>query len=394
MPNPLRIAIDGRTLTGRFTGDRTYWRNLIRALLKLDTETEYHIYTRLPLPEGELPTAPNLFLHHLPAKSDRLWLFWTFPMALRKAPPNVVHVQYTVPFRILCPYPLVTTIHDISFRLHPEWFERKDRFLMNLTVPPSMRRAERVLTVSETSRQQILETYPLPPEKVIATPLGVSEEFFLSEAEAKLSPTDLRSAAKAEVTVKFGITTPFVLAVGVLQPRKNLPLLAEAFGRAKIKYNLPHKLVLTGKIGWGAQSEALQAAWKRSGASEEALVLTGYVEDADVPLLMRACDVFAHPALFEGFGLPVVEAMTCGAPVVVSEAPPMPEIAGSAALRFEGGSVEAWTEGLATVLLSEEIREELSAKGREHTKQFTWERMASGVLDAYRSALMDSNTLP
>ncbi len=387
MPSGLRIAIDGRTLTGRFTGDRTYWRNLLRALLKLDTVSEYHVYTRLPLPDGELPSAPNLFVHHLPAKSDRLWLFWTFPMALRLLRPDVVHVQYTAPLRALCPYPLVTTIHDISFRLHPEWFTRKDRILMNLTNPPSMRRANRVLTVSETSRRQMIETYGLSPEKVIATPLGVSEEFFLSPEEATLSPDTLRGNAKRVIAEKFGITTPFVLAVGVLQPRKNLPLLAEAFGRAKVKYALPHRLVLTGKIGWGAQSEALQEAWKRSGAAEEGLVLTGYVEDSDVPLLMRACDLFAHPALFEGFGLPVVEAMASGAPVVVSEAPPMPEIAGSAALRFEGRSVEAWSEGLAQVLLNEELRADLSAKGREHAKQFTWERMAQGVRQAYDEAV-------
>lgn len=387
MPKGLRIAIDGRTLTGRFTGDRTYWRNLIRALLKLDSESEYHIYTRLPLPEGELPAAPNLFVHCLPAKSDRLWLFWTFPTTLRALRPDVVHVQYTVPLRVLCPYPLVTTIHDISFRLHPEWFTRKDRFLMNLTNPPSMRRADRVLTVSETSRQQIIKTYGLPPEKVIATPLGVSEEFFLSPEEAALPPEVLRERAKRVVAQKFGVTAPFVLAVGVLQPRKNLPLLAEAFGRAKTKYALPHRLVLTGKIGWGEQSEALREAWARSGAEEEALALTGYVEDDDVPLLMRACDLFAHPALFEGFGLPVVEAMASGAPVVVSEAPPMPEIAGSAALRFDGRSVEAWQEGLAQVLMSEEIRADLGVRGREHAKQYVWERMAQGVMRAYQEAL-------
>ena len=386
MPSSLRIAIDGRTLTGRFTGDRTYWRNLLRALLKLDVESEYHVFTRIPLPEGELPFAPNLFVHYLPAKSDRLWLLWTFPMALRVLQPDVVHVQYTVPPRTLCPYPLVTTVHDISFRLHPEWFELKDRLLMNFTVPPSMRRADRVLTVSETSRQQILKAYNLSPEKVIATPLGVSEEFILSSEEALLSTEALRENAKRVVAERLGVTKPFVLAVGVLQPRKNLPLLAEAFGRAKIKYHLPHQLVLTGKIGWGAQSEALREAWARSGAEKEALVLTGYVEDRDVPLLMRACDLFAHPALFEGFGLPVVEAMASGAPVVVSEAPPMPEIAGDAALRFEGRSVEAWSEGLARVLQSEELRAALSAKGREHAKQYTWERMAEGVRQSYNEA--------
>lgn len=173
----MRIAIDGRALTGRFTGDRTYWRNLLRALLRLDTENEYLIYSRAPIPPGEIPDAPNAVYRVLEASNERAWSFLALPRALKADRADLAHVQYTVPPR--CPCPVVTTVHDISFRLYPQWFPFKHRTLLNLTVPPSMRRAVRVITDSESSRNDMLRVYGLPPEKIVAIPLGLPEGFGL-----------------------------------------------------------------------------------------------------------------------------------------------------------------------------------------------------------------------
>src|SRR5579871_5603061 len=277
----MRVAVDGRALTGRYTGDRTYWRNLLRALPALDPSVEYLVYSRAAIAPGELPEAPNMSCRVVPAVNDRLWTLTALPGALRRDRADLVHVQYTAPPPGLCPCPVVTTVHDISFRLYPQWFPARHRALLNLTVPPSMRRAARVITDSASSRRDILRCYGLPEQKVAAIPLGVPEEFIAAGARAERMPTE---EARQHVREKFGLERPFVLAVGVLQPRKNLPMLAEAFGLMRCRYGLTHQLALVGKAGWGTEQEALLRAAARHGGPEAAgaVISTGYVEDADL----------------------------------------------------------------------------------------------------------------
>ncbi len=438
----MRIALDGRALTGRFTGDRTYWRNLIRALPGVDSDNEYLIYSRTPIPEGELPDAPNITPRLVESSNDRLWTLFALPRALRRDRADLVHVQYTAPPRALCPCPIVTTIHDISFRLYPHWYPLRHRLLLNLTAPSSMRRAARVITVSESSRRDILRVYGLPPEKVVATLLGVSEEFQPASHRPHPQPLSLvrrgesvhapgpspnfgrgesthtaaldsetgeqetpdysfphregagvgqaeQESARCIAKERFGLEQPFVLAVGVLQPRKNLGLLAEAFGKAKAMYRLPHQLALVGKVGWGTEQETLRALAARGGGSEaaEALVFPGYVEDADLPILYQACAVFAYPSLYEGFGLPPVEAMACGAPVLASNAPAMSEVCGEAALLLPPTDADAWAEGLVRVLTNADLRRDLAARGPQHAAQYTWDKMAARTRAVYEEAV-------
>ncbi len=386
MPNrPLRIALDGRTLTGRFTGDRTYWYNLIRSLLQIDTESQFEVYTRTPIPEGELPDAPNLHTHILEAPNDRIWTLRTLPQALRQSKPDLLHVQYTIPPN--CPCPVLTSVHDISFRLYPQWFPLKHRILLNLTVPASMRRAARVLTLSEESRQQMMRVYGLPKEQIEVTPLGVSEAFGIPEEYAQHTVQDVKEIARAITKDRLGITVPFLLAVGVIQPRKNLPLLVEAFGRAKQFANLPHHLILTGKPGWGAQAEELQRCYANTGAPPESLRYTGYVEDDLLPWLYRAAAAFAYPSLYEGFGFPPLEAMKAGTPVLVSDAPPMPEVAGDAAIVVPARSVEAWSSAITEALTNENLQNDLIAKGFERSNHFHWDDTARQIRAIYTDVL-------
>jgi len=382
----MRVAVDGRALTGRFTGDRTYWRNLLRTLPGLDPSVEYLVYSRAPIPEGELPYASNMKLRVVEASNDRLWTLIALPKALRQDRADLVHVQYTAPLRGFCPCPIVTTVHDISFRLYPEWFPLKDRLLMNLTVPSSMRRAAHVITDSESSRRDILAAYRLPPEKLKAIPLGLSEGFPIASPEEDREA--VRRAAQEQIREAYGITAPFLLTVSVFQPRKNLRMLAEAFGIAKAKYGLPHQLVMVGKMGWGTAQSALREAAAQGGgaAAAEDLVFPGYVEDADLPIFYRACVTFAHPALYEGFGIPPLEAMACAAPTLVSDAPALPEVVGDAGLVVPARDAPAWADAMHRMLTDADLRRTLSERGLQRVTLFTWQKAAQQTLEIYRQS--------
>ncbi len=370
MNTPMRIAIDARCLTGAYTGDRTYWLGLIRGLCALPHEHEILLYTHIPIPEGILPEDRRLRKRVIPARNLRWWSWKLFPDAANADRADVAHVQYTVPARLRMP--VVTTVHDISFRLLPKTFPLKHRLLLNLSVPASMRRAAKVVTVSESSRQDIVRVYRLPEEKVVAIPNAVDES---------IQPVE-RAAAESRLRSIYGIETPFVLMVGVLQPRKNLPLAVQAFAQAVLPGNLPHRLVIVGKAGWGM--DALQRAIERWRVGER-VILTGYVPDEHLPLFYSVADALMYPSLYEGFGLPPLEAMHCGCPVLVSDIPVMREVVGDAGMRLPADDPIVWTQALHTVLTNEWTRQQMRERGFQRSARFSWAETARRTLDVYES---------
>lgn len=376
----MRVVIDGRTLTGRFTGDRTYWRSLLHAMPTLAPDDTFLVYSRTPIPEGELSDLPNVERQVVEARNERLWTLAALPEAARRDKADLIHVQYTIPPPRLCPCPVVTTVHDISFRLYPQWFPLKHRVLMNLTVPPSMRQADEVITDSESSRTDILRLYKLPERKVAAIPLGLPEGF---------GPGMDPEQARKFVGETYGLTEPFLLAVGVMQPRKNLRMLARAFGLAKKRFGLPHTLAFVGKAGWGTEENALRAEAEAGGSAHAARAIRfpGYVDDADLPKLYHACTALLHPALYEGFGFPPLEAMACGTPVVVSDRPALPEVVGEAALVVPATDPEAWADALFRIVHDTALRQDFALRGPQRAARFSWETTARRTLAVYRKAL-------
>jgi glycosyltransferase involved in cell wall biosynthesis len=370
----MNIALDARAVGGRLTGDRTYWRGLIGGLATLDTENRYTLFIRTPLdPIDEFSLLPkNWEIVIVPAPSDRIWSLFSFGAAIRRHNIDIAHVQYTVPPNLGCK--VVTTVHDISFRLFPQLFSFKDRTLLNLTIPASIRRADAVITVSESSRSDILSSYPfLKPEKITATHLG-SAPIFQPLTE------DEKSTARQHLSERYGLASAYILSVGVLQPRKNLPMLIDAFSRARKRSGFPHKLAIAGKTGW-LSTETEQAV---ASAGNDVIML-GYVSDLDLPLLYNCAQAMAYPSLYEGFGLPVLEAMACGCAVITSDNSSLPEVMGQAGILLPANDRQAWEDAVIRVIDDDELRTGLQTLGLKQAARFTWEATARKTLNVYRT---------
>ena len=369
--NAPRIALDARTILGRKTGDRTYTLNLLRGLARVPSRYEFDVLLDKGDAQNQIAEAtqnsPRFQTHVLSARNSRTWSALALPRWAWANRPALVHVHYLAPGALPCPF--VTTIHDVVWRALPKTFPVKDRVIMNLGMPLTARLARRILTVSGASRGEIARRLRVRPAKISVTPNAVERRFFEpvapNQIEALRHKYELGSA-------------PYVLSVGVLQPRKNVARLIQAFTQLKrAEPDLPHQLVVTGKSGWGAQPD--QAA--------PDVRFTGYADDAELPALYAGADVFAYPSLYEGFGLPIIEAMAAGAPVLTSNRSSLPEVAGDAAVKVDPYEIFSIRDGLRLLLRDADLRDELRQRGKNWAAQFTVENQARATLEAYDLAL-------
>jgi glycosyltransferase involved in cell wall biosynthesis len=279
---------------------------------------------------------------------------------------DVLHVQYFAP--PVSPVSFVPMIHDVSYSVYPETFGRGDRARFALGIPWTIRRARRVLTVSQHSKRDIAERYHLAPERIDVAYPGVDVGDFTSE----------RTPSDVEILARHGVRAPYILAVGNLQPRKNLVRLLTAF--AHVRNDRPDaglRLVLVGKPA--LHHERLERAIYDAGLAEH-VDETGYVPRSDLPALYRSAAAFCYPSLYEGFGLPVLEAMACGTPVITSTSSSLPEVAGSAAILVDPGDERAIAAGLLQVLDSNEVQATLARAGVARARQFSWDATARAVI--------------
>ena len=377
----MRIAIDARTLTSPKTGDRTVTRGFIKGLASLsrDEQLEVVLIAQEALPQGLPglldqiglaslpPDTPPLEYHVEPRPRGYLWMLRAFPRALRQVRADVGLIQYMGPFSAPCP--IVTSIHDTVWRTMPETFPRRDRIVLNAFIPGTIRRAAAVTTGSSFAREEILRHYPQAAGKLHIVPYAVDEAYEPVTDQQRLD----------EVRRKYSLPERFILSVGVLQPRKNIAGLMAAYQLLEPEVRREYALVITGKQGWLADN--LPDLAREVG---EGVLFTGYVEDAELPSLYTLASCFAYPSLYEGFGLPPVEAMACGTPVVTSTAASLPEVTGGAALLVDPHDVEALSGAIARVLQERELREGLVAKGFARACELTWENSARALLQVLR----------
>lgn len=371
----MRIGIDAHAIGAQQGGNETYIRNLITALAELDQENQYTLYFSVSqAAEAWRNRYPNFQVRLLPPPTPLVRVPVALAFELRRRPVDVLHVQYTAP--PFCPVPVVTTIHDLAFEHLPETFTRRGKTQLRLTVRRTARNAAHILTVSEFSRQDIIRTYHLSPEKITVTHNGCEAQFTSQRASDSEAET---------IKQKFGITRDYLLAVGSLQPRKNLVRLLRAY--AMLRNQQPEfrlQLVIVGRQLWLYQ-EVLHEIKQQGFASD--VIVTGYASNEDLPTLYRSAVALVYPSLFEGFGLPPLEAMACGTPVITSNSSSLPEVVGSAALLVNPYEEDELAQAMWKVANDATLRSQLREAGIQQAKQFTWMAAANKTLAVYQAII-------
>jgi glycosyltransferase involved in cell wall biosynthesis len=361
----LRVAIDAHTIGRKATGNETYVRGLLSGLLARGDIEPLALLDKAAL-------APEWLSGHsaeLRSRNPVTRLLIDLSASAGRWSAELLHVQYVRP--PCSDVPVVTTIHDISFEHFPRFFTSRTRARMRLMIPWSARRSRVVLTGSEHARQDLIETYGLPPDRVRVTPYAADASF-----------TRLAQEETARRLARLGLKPGYVLCVGNLQPRKNLARLLEAY--ANLHPSIQPPLVVVGQPAW--LYEDVYAAVAARGISRS-VHFTGFVRLDELVALYNGAAVFAYPSLYEGFGLPVLEALACGVPTLTSDSSALPEVAGEAAILVDPESTEAINHGLARLLSDSALRGRLAVAGPEHASSFSWARCAAETAAAYQRAL-------
>jgi len=372
----MHIGIDAHAIGQRQAGNETYIGNLIKSLAEVDGDNRYTLYlakaeAAASWRAGFCQRFPNFTVRLLPPPTPLVRVPVALEFELRLRPVDILHVQFTAP--LFCPVPVLATIHDLAFEHMPETFTRRGSLQLKFTVRWTARRAARIATVSEYSRQDLLKTYKLPPEKVVVTHNGIGSNF---------SPEPASAVEGQNLRQRFEIERDFILVVGSLQPRKNLVRLIRAY--SELRKRLPdfkYQLVIVGRKLWLANevfAEVNKQEWGRD------VIVTGYVADEDLPAFYRSASAFVYPSLFEGFGIPPLEAMACGTPVVTSNTSSLPEVAGDAALLIDPYDEQELANALLRIVKDEPLRARLRERGLAQSKKFTWRNAAEKTLQLYR----------
>jgi glycosyltransferase involved in cell wall biosynthesis len=377
----LKIAIEARPIKWSYgTGIGNYTYCLIQKLNELDTINDYTFLWADNCPMPHIPFTREYSFYHLP-KDDEREMF-EMPYWLTKEKADVFHLPqngFRIPDTKSCK--IVVTIHDLIPYFLPEMVRPSflNRFINEM--PAIVERADRIITVSGASKNDIQKIFKVDPAKIVVIPSAPASSY-------RVFP---KQDTRQKLARRYGIKKPYLLYVGGLNPRKNIMELIYAF--SKIYRDLPggQKLLIFGPAG--KHLDRLQLLVKTLNLEKE-VIFPGFVKSEDLPLFYNGADLFVYPSLYEGFGLPPIEAMACGTPVITSNVSSLPEVVGDSALLINPYDTLALANGIFRVLNDESLRESLIKKGLKHCRKYNWTRIATEMLGVYREVMNESRESP
>jgi len=369
------IVLNAHLLSGdasyRSAGIHGYLYNTLAHLPEVAPEFSYTVLVG----QGNPPARADLTVHRSRLHTQNpvariIWEQIAAPRTLAHLQPDLLHgMAFALPLRWRGPS--VVTIYDLSFIRHPERLSAARRLYLRTFTRASARRARRVIAISRSGRDEIHELLGVPLEQIDVAYPGVDESF------APLPPAEVDAFRREK-----GLPERYILYLGTLEPRKNLDTLIRAYARLPQRRDV--KLVLAGGRGWG--TDAIFALIEKLGLEGD-IIRPGYIAGNELPMWYNAAEIFAYPSVYEGFGMPLVEAMACGVPVITSNTSSLPEAAGPAGVLLPPTDVEAWVGELARLLDDEAVRQNLARRGQQHARKFRWTATARQTADAYHRAL-------
>lgn len=370
----MRIGIDGIPLAATKTGIGHYTFELARELALVAPDIDFELISPFPFIDQQGDGLPcNLNWAHVKGGFlRRRWWTIGLPLYVRESALDLFHgTNYNVPLWNRCR--TVVTVHDLSLLMYPETHEMHLVARARRRLPFMVRTATMIITPTESAKRDLCDCLQVAPEKIVAIPEAPRHQFY----PAPKSET-------AAVKRKFNLKDDFILFVGTIEPRKNLLTLVQALEKIFAHSAFRPQLVIVGKKGW--LSEDLFSYIERSAVKEQ-ILFTGYVSDDELRALYSACGVFVYPSLYEGFGLPPLEAMACGAPVVASRISSLVEVVGGAAVLVPPKEPHSFASEIVKIFENEARRKQLSKQGVDRAAQFSWRRTALSTLDVYRQLI-------
>ncbi len=394
----MRIGIDIRLIGKKRTGDEVVFFNLVKNLARIDTKhgfelltdiTDKHILQEISeslgiagknnfkivsLPDPHLSGVPDILsqrekiigriLHNKFA-----WNFWTLPKYLKANPVDVYLTQYITPFFVPRSIKIATIVHDISFNFFPQLIKFSDLLFLKILIPLSLRRANKIIGVSKFTKDEITKFYRIAPEKVDFIYNAIGDEFLKD---------GISREEKEKVRQKYQLPEKFILYLGTLQPRKNIPHLIEAFARIKSSIG-ETKLVVCGKLQ--AHNVDIKIVdFVKKYSLENEVIFPGFIDEQDKVAVFAQAQVFVFPSLYEGFGIPPLEAMSQNVPVLCSDIPSLREIAGDGALFFDLNNLDDFSKKLYAISMDNNFRSELIRLGKARISFFSWKKSAEKIL--------------
>jgi glycosyltransferase involved in cell wall biosynthesis len=369
----MRIAFDGTTLTPGRTGVGYYTEHLLQHLAREveSTGDEIVVISNRPI-ETERPLPPHVRVHDGHRFPVRIgWMQMRAARALDALRPDVAHFTNGM-MPIAAPVSTIVTIHDMSLRLYPHCHPLRRLLLNRPLMHLAIRQAASIVTVSDSARRDLLRLHGVPADRVSVVHEAAGPAF---------RPIDDRAGLE-RVRARYRLPARFALYVGTIEPRKNLSRLVEAFAEARAR-GMSHQLVCVGPYGWSSRD--LSGRIERLGL-KDSVHFTGYARFADLPALYNLAEFFVFPSLYEGFGLPVVEAMACGLPVITSKTSSLGEIAADAAETIDPVDTAALADAIHRLATQAELRRDLSRRGLQRSRLFSWSQTARQMLAVYHRA--------